>query len=163
MTSTLRLTRPLLLGAVVLALASASTGCSWFKHKSTYTQSVENQPLEVPPGLDLPDTSAATTLPLASNVGSGRSSAGGVDIHLAEAATVAYPKIGAALESIPGVVINGRAEALSSYDVTYGGESFLIRVQDSAGGSRLLALSPDGRILFTGNAGKLLTAIKAKL
>jgi hypothetical protein len=163
MTSTLRLTRPLLLGAVVLALASASTGCSWFKHKSTYTQSVENRPLEVPPGLNLPDTSSATALPLASNLGSGRASPGGVDVRLADSATVAYPKVGAALESIPGVVINGRAEALASYDVTYGGESFLIRVLDSTGGSRLVALSPDGRILFTGNAGKLLTAIKAKL
>jgi hypothetical protein len=163
MTSTLRLPRPLLLGAVVLALACASTGCSWFKHKSTYTQSVENQPLEVPPGMSQPDTSAATTLPPAGNLGAGAARVRGTDIRLADAAAVAYPKVGAALEAIPGVVINARTEALGSYDVTYGGENLLVRVQDSVGGTRLLALSPDGRLLFAGNAGKLLAAIKAKL
>ena len=62
MTSTPRLMRPLLLGAVVVALASASTGCSWFDHKSDYQSSAENRSLEVPPDLDLPDTSAATCL-----------------------------------------------------------------------------------------------------
>ena len=161
MTSTFNTLRPLLLGAVVLALASAS-GCSWFKHKSTYAQSVENRPLEVPPDLDLPNTSAATTLPAGAGLGAGRATTG-VDVTLTDSATAAYPKIGKALEAIDGVVINGRAEALGSYDVTYAGESFLIRVQDSNGGSRLLALSADGRILGSGPAAKLLAAIKAKL
>ena len=108
MTSTPRFMRPLLFGAVVLALASAS-GCSWFKHKSTYTQSVENRPLEVPPDLDLPDLSASTPLPSAvgPSIGAAKASA---DIHLDHTATVEYPLIGKALESIEGVIINGRAE-----------------------------------------------------
>lgn len=161
MTSTPRLMRPLLLGAVVLALASAS-GCNWFKHKSSYAQSVENRPLEVPPDLDLPNTSAATTLPTAAGLGGAQATAG-ADISLADTATVAYPKIGKVLEGINGVVINGRAEALGSYDVTYQGQSFLVRVQDSSSGSRLLALSADGRILSTGPAAELLAAIKSKL
>jgi hypothetical protein len=164
MTSNPRLMRPLLLGAVVFALASASTGCHWFKHKSNYTQSHESQPLEVPPGLDLPDTSSATALPAIGSLGSGQTStATAADVHLSGSATDAYPRIGAALEGIEGVVINGRAEALGSYDVTYKGESFLIRVQDSAGGSRLMALSADGRLLGTGPAADLMAAIKAKL
>lgn len=162
MTSNPRLMRTLLVGAVVLALASASTGCRWFKHKSNYTASREAQPLEVPPGLDLPDTSAATALPTASALGSGRAEVG-TDIRLSGSATEAYPRIGAALEGIEGVVINGRAEALGSYDVTYKGQSFLIRAQDSAGGTRLMALSADGRILGSGPAAELMAAIKAKL
>lgn len=168
MTSNFQLMRPLVLGAVILALASA-TGCGWFKsrhHTSSnnrYTHSVENRPLEVPPDLDLPNTSAATTLPAPSLLGVNRARSTGVEITLAGPATAAYPKIGKALETIDGVVINGRAEALGSYDVTYGGESFLVRVQDGNGGSRLLALSADGRILSTGPAAQLLAAIKAKL
>jgi hypothetical protein len=47
--------------------------------------------------------------------------------------------------------------------VTYQGQNFLVRVQDSAGGSRLMALSPDGRILTSGPAATLMAAIKAKL
>lgn len=161
MTSTPRSMRPLLVGAVVVALASASTGCSWFSHKSDYQKSVENRPLEVPPDLDMPDTSVATALPPAGGLG-GAQAAAGSEITLPGSATDAYPKIGKALEGIEGVVINGRAEALGSYDVSYKGQSFLVRVQDGNGGSRLLALSADGRVLTSGPAAELLAAVKAK-
>lgn len=164
MTSTPRLMRSLMVGAVVLALASAGAGCSWFKSKSksNYTASKESQPLEVPPGLNLPDTSGATALPSVSSV-SGSQTGVASDITLSGSATANYPKIGTALEGIEGVVINGRAEALGSFDVTYQGQNFLVRVQDSAGASRLMALSPDGRILTSGPAAALMAAIKAKL
>jgi len=162
MTFTPRFTRAMLAGAVLLALTSASAGCSWFKNKSNYEQSVETQPLEVPPGLDLPDTTQATSLPPVGSA-TGATAASSTDVQIPGSATDAYPKIGAALEGIEGVVINGRAEALGSYDVTYQGQNFLVRVQDSAGNSRLMALSPDGRILTSGPAAALMAAIKAKL
>lgn len=164
MTSTPRLMRTLMVAAVVLALASASTGCSWFKSKSksNYTTSRESQPLEVPPGLNLPDTSASTALPSVSSASGSRAGVAS-DITLSGSAATNYPRVGAALEGIEGVVINGRAEALGSFDVTYQGESFLVRVQDSAGASRLIALSPDGRVLTRGPAEALMAAIKAKL
>lgn len=161
MNSTPSLMRPLLFCAVILALASATSGCNWFKARSSYNQSVENRPLEVPPDLDLPDTSGASTMPASSSIGAPRASA--AEIRLIDTATDAYPKIGQALEGIAGVTINGRAEALSSYDVSYQGQNFLVRVLDSSGGSRLIALSPDGRLLSSGPAATLLAAIKAKL
>jgi len=55
-----------------------------------------------------------------------------------------------------------KAEALSSYDISYKGASFLLRVLDATGGSRLVALSPDGRMLTSGEAAELMAAIKAK-
>ena len=161
MNSTPRLMRPLLVAAVAVALASTGA-CSWFKSKSTYTQSVENRPLEVPPDLDLPDTTAATALPTAGGQSSGRAAAG-VDVSLSGSATDAYPRIGKVLEGINGLVINGKAEALGSYDVTYQGQNFLIRVMDSAGGSRMVALSPDGRVLKTGPAVELMKTIRSEL
>jgi len=160
MTSKTRAPRPLLLvGVAAMAIVLATGGCGWLRHKSDYKASREANPLEVPPDLDRPDTSSATSLPVSTSVSAPRSSGEG---RLAIAAAEAYPKVGEALASIEGVVVNGRAEALYSYDVTYKGESFLVRVLDSAGGSRLVALSSDGRLLNTGAAGELMTAIKAK-
>ena len=161
MNSNSRAIRPLLLvGVATLALAAVS-GCSWIKNKTHYQSSKETNPLEVPPDLDRPDTSSATALPVASGAGAPPSvaSAG----RLAMPASDAYPKIGEILAATPGVTVNGKAEALSSYDVSYKGASFLLRVLDATGGSRLVALSPDGRMLTSGEAAELMNAIKAKL
>jgi uncharacterized lipoprotein len=164
MISTHRLLRPLLFGAVALALATGAGGCSWFKKKTDYASSQESRPLEVPPDLNLPDTSAATSLPAtASAVVGGSGLRASETLVPGQSAADLYPKIGAALESIEGVTISGRAEALGSYDVSYRGESFLLRAQDSQGGSRLVALAPDGRLLTTGPAADLLKLVRAKL
>jgi hypothetical protein len=162
MTSTSRAPRPMLLvGVAALAILLATSGCSWLRHKTNYQGSREDNPLEVPPDLDRPDTSSSTAMPLASTAGPRQSpvnNAGRLSVSVAEA----YPKVGEALASIPGVVVNGRAEALSSYDVTYKGESFLLRVLEATGGSRLVALSADGRVLNTGAAAELMSMVKAK-
>ena len=162
MNSRSRFTRTLLVALIALTLAGAGTGCHWLKKKTSYLASKENQPLEVPPGLDMPNTSDSTPLPTV-NTASGTVAGSGTDLQIAGGATDVYPKVGAALESIEGVKINGRAEALGSYDVSYQGQDFLIRVQDSNGGSRLMALSADGRILTGGAAAALMSAVKAKL
>ena len=58
--------RPLLVGALAVALLSQS-GCAWTRSKlgmdAKYQDSVQNSPLEVPPGLDLPATTGAVTVP----------------------------------------------------------------------------------------------------
>ena len=161
MNSKSRAIRPLLLvGIASLAIVSAP-GCSWLKNKTHYQASHEANPLEVPPDLDRPDTSAATSLPTVASM-QGPAPAAATDTRFAMPASDAYPKIGEILAATPGVTVNGKAEALSSYDVTYKGESFLLRVLDATGGSRLVALSPDGRMLNSGSAAELMAAIKAK-
>ena len=165
MNSNHRAIRPLLLiGIASLSIVVASSGCSWIRNKTSYQSSKEGSPLEVPPDLDRPDTSAATGLPLASTAGAPASAPTSARFgHLDVSAAEAFPKVGEILNSTPGVVVNGRAEALSSYDVTYKGESFLLRVLDSTSGSRLVALAPDGRLLTAGAAAELIAAVKAKL
>lgn len=167
MNSIPRFMRPLLFGAVAVALVTAS-GCHWFKHKSTYAASQENRPLEVPPDLDLPDTSAATALPATVNPGgdtaaSAAGSAEGAGFVVAGSSAEVYPRVGTALEGIEGVSISGRAEALRSYDVSYQEQGFLVRVEDSNGGSRISAISADGRVLTSGPAAQLLATLKTKL
>ncbi len=161
----LRTLRPLLVGALAIALVAAASGCHWFKHKSEYAASKEDRPLEVPPDLDRPDTSGSTALPaLASGTVNSASTLRATDVLVSgSSATELYPKIGAALQGIAGVTINGRAEGLSSYDVSYQGQNFLVRAQDSQGGSRLMALSADGRLLNAGPAADLLKLVRAKL
>src|SRR5918993_5566075 len=163
--------RPLLVVAVAFALAAGAGGCSWFKNKSDYAASKEDRPLEVPPDLDLPDTSASIALPptpgaapVAGAPVTASSISSTANVLVPGTAVSLYPRIGTALEGIAGVTINGRAEALSSYDVSYQGETFLVRAQDSAaGGSRLIALSADGRILNTGPGAELVKLVRAKL
>jgi len=160
MNPTSRAMRPLLLvGVATLALAAVS-GCSWIKNKTHYQASKETNPLEVPPDLDRPDTSSATSLPVTSGAGAQATVAS--DVRLSVPASEAYPKVGEILAATPGVTINGKAEALSSYDISYKGASFLLRVLDATGGSRLVALSPDGRMLTSGEAAELMAAIQAK-
>ena len=163
MSPMLRTLRPLLVGALAFALVTGIGGCHWFKNKSSYAASKEDRPLEVPPDLDRPDTSAATALPALAS-GNAQSSLRAADVLVSgSSASDLYPKIGAALEAIAGVTINGRAEALGSYDVSYQGQNFLIRAQDSQGGSRLLALTADGRLLTSGPGAELLKLVRAKL
>lgn len=159
--------RPLLVAAVAFALAAGAGGCHWFKRGSDYAQSKEDRPLEIPPDLDVPDTSGATSLPSSATAsGTGATSTlRNADVLVpGVSAAELFPKIGAALAGIDGVTVNGQAEALSSYDVTYKGENFLVRAQDSqTGGSRLIALSADGRLLNSGAGADLLKLVRAKL
>jgi uncharacterized lipoprotein len=162
MTSKTRAPRTLLLvGVAAMAIVLATGGCSWMRgHKSDYKASREANPLEVPPDLDRPDTSSATSLPVASGVSAPASTARD---RLALPASDAKPNFAQAQATNPGPILNGRTEALASYDVTYKGESFLVRVLDAGSASRLVALSADGRLLNTGAAAELMAAIKAKL
>ena len=147
-------------GVAMIAIVVAVSGCGWIKSKTNYQSSREGNALEVPPDLDRPDTSSATAMPVASTAGPPLAAINAG--RLAMSAAEAYPKVGEILATTPGVVVNGRAEALSSYDVTYKGESFLLRVLDATGGSRMVALSADGRMLNSGNAAELMASIKSK-
>jgi uncharacterized lipoprotein len=159
MNSPLRNARPLLAGAIVLALLSSS-GCRWV-HGSDYTRSVESRPLEVPPDLDQPSTANAMTLPTPTGLGTGTPAPAG--FVLADTPESTWTRIGAALPTIDGVTVVGTAQSLGSYDVSYQGQNFLIRVENTAGQSRVSAIGANGQVLRAGPASILLDQLKAKL
>lgn len=163
MSSVTRFPRLLLLGAVFLAMVAGS-GCSWFRGKTRadYAASREGSPLEVPPDLDLPDTSASTVLPSAVNLGGGVTTRN-AGILVAGGANTVWARVGELLPGIAGLQVTGRAEALRSYDVSYQGQSFLIRVEEDGGQSRIAAISADGQVLSGGGAGQVLRALKEGL
>ncbi len=167
--------RPLLIGAVAIALLSQS-GCAWTRSKlgmdARYEDSVQNRPLEVPPGLDLPSTAGAITVPdVTANARAGSVSAGvpganaaGVaSFTLADSVDSAWRRVGIALGKIEGVTVVERAEVLNSYEVSYQGAVMLVRAEAAGGETRVQAIGPDGQPLVSGPAAQLLALLKARL
>jgi uncharacterized lipoprotein len=159
MNSVIRMSRPLLAGAIVVALVSAS-GCHWFR-SSDYTRSVENRPLEVPPDLDKPATGNALPLPAAQELGG--SAPAPVGFVVADSPENVWPRLGAVLATIDGLTVTGQAQSLGSYDVSYQGQNFLVRVENTAGSSRISAISPSGQVLRAGPASILMEQLRGKL
>jgi len=172
--------RPLLVATLAVAVF-ASSGCSWIRSKwgnaAEYETSRQNQPLEVPPGLDVPSTTGGVVIPdaragaSAVAVGEGVPSAsagqavvGGIEsFMLADSVTSSWRRIGIALGKIEGATIGERAQVLNSYEVSYKGVTVLVRAQEADGQTRVVALGSDGQPVRTGVATELLAILKSRL
>ena len=159
MNSVMRIVRPLLGSAIVVALV-ASTGCHWFRN-SDYQRSAEHRPLEVPPDMDQPSTD--NQLPLPAEGGTGSAAPSAIGFVVADSVENVWTRLGPALAGIEGVTINGQAESLRSVDVSFQGQSFLVRLENTAGQTRVSALSPSGQVLRAGPASILLDQLRSKL
>ena len=179
MTATLSF-RPLMVATLAVAVL-ASSGCSWIRSKwgneAEYQASRQNQPLEVPPGLDMPSTAGAINIPAASPTASaaavpqGVPSAQAADPAIAgiEAFTLddsvasSWRRIGIALGKIEGVTVGERAQLLNRYQVSYKGVTVLLRAEAAGEQTRVVALGPDGQPVRSGVATELLAVLKARL
>lgn len=157
-----------------LLLAASVSGCHWFKKDIGFDKTGEARPLELPPGLDAPDTSSAMLLPDAKPMSVTRSSLGTGGAPAAAAASGAgfvvagdrdavFTKVGDALATIEGVTIASKAQLLGAYDVSYDGASFLLRVSEADGGARVSAVDPRGQPACGEAPTKLLAALKAAI
>lgn len=173
MTAPSTLFRPLLIGAVAIAMLSQA-GCAWTRNKlgmdAKYQDSVQNQPLEVPPGMDTPPTLGAITVPdLGPSAGSSATAAGVpgnaaiASFTMADSLDSAWRRIGIALGKIEGASNIAPAKALSSYEVTFQGATMLVRAETISGETRVVALGQDGKPMGTGPAAQLLALLKARL
>ena len=160
-----RTSAALLLGFTVVAVLG---GCSMFRKgaRGDYALSQEQRPLEVPPDLNLPDTSGAMAVPSAS---AGRAPLAAAPSASPSGFTVSgerdqvFTSVGAALEGIEGLTIASRAQLLGSYDVSYQGESFLVRVAAVQGGSYVSAVDPRGVPATGAAAVQAIAALQAAL
>lgn len=173
MTAPSSLFRPLLIGAVAIAMLSQA-GCAWTRNKlgmdAKYQDSVQNQPLEVPPGMDTPPALGAITVPdVAANAGPGSigtsvpGTAAIASFTLTDSLDSAWRRVGIALGKIEGVSNVEPAQALSSYEVTFQGATMLVRAQTVGGQTQVVALGQDGQPLGAGPAAQLLGLLKARL
>lgn len=176
--------RPLLVGALAVALLSQS-GCAWTRSKlgmdAKYQDSVQNSPLEVPPGLDLPATTGAVTVPdvtpnpnlepltTAAPTSPVATTPGGVTVAGIDAFTMddtvdsAWRRLGLALAKIEGVTVDGSAQLLNSYEVNYQGTAMLIRAEAAGEQTRVVALGANGQPLTSGPGAQLLALLKRRL
>ena len=162
--------RSLVIAAVVAAVVGTS-GCSWFrKGNDLYAQSPESRPLEVPPDLNLPDTSSAMKMPEGStSVSRSSMPAPSASVPNNTGFTVAgdrdavFAKVGDALAATEGVSIASKAQILGTYDIDYMGSKFLVRVTKAGDGAYVSAVDPRG-LPPTGEAPvKLIGAVKSAL
>lgn len=150
-------------GLLVLALV-ATSGCSWWRGRSGYETSPESRPLEVPPDLDKPGVDPSMQVPAVANApAAARGPVTGTSFTIADAPDSAWRRLGLALERIEGVTIDNRAQVLAVYNVTFEGESFLVKVAADGEASRVSTVSTAGQELTTGAAGKLLALLKNRL
>ncbi len=154
----------------VAALAMGVSGCSMFGKKSDlYAQSGESRPLEVPPDLDRPSTDRAMALPGTSSVSaSGMNKAGGsgaapIGFNATGERDAVFARIGDVLAATAGVTIASKAQILGTYDVSYMGSNFLVRVTKVRDGTYVSAVDPRG-LPPTGDAPvKLIAALKTAI
>lgn len=161
--------------ALLAALAAAvlgTSGCGWFrKENALYAGSPESRPLEVPPDLDRPRTEGAMALPetpqsvTRSQMGTQQSApaASATGFGVAGERDQIFARVGEALNGIDGVVVVGSAQLLGTYDVTYEGSAFLIRVAATGEGAYVSAVDPRG-VPAAGEApARLIAALRAQI
>lgn len=179
--------RPLLIGALAVALLSQS-GCAWTRSKlgmdAKYQDSVQNSPLEVPPGLDLPATTGAVTVPdvtpnpnlapltttspvstvPAAPTGTTAVAVAGIDAFtMDDTVDSAWRRLGLALGKIEGVTLGESAQLLNSYEVTYQGVVMLVRAEAVGEQTRVVALGANGQPLTSGPGAQLLALLRRRL
>ena len=99
----------------------------------------------------------------ASQVAAPAVAASTTSFHVAGSRDDVFNKLGVALGEVEGLTIASRAQLLGTYDVTYEGSNFLVRVGAVETGTYVSAVDPRG-IASTGPApAKLIAALKAKL
>lgn len=158
---------------VVLAMSIVGlSGCKWFHKgpKGDYALSEQARPLEVPPDLNLPNTAGAMQVP---TVASGSAEGRGQQAAPAASSTSGFnvpgkrdevfAKVGDALGTVDGLNIASRAQLLGSFDVTYQGASFLVRVAETSSGVYVSAVDPRGLPANGPEATRLMAELKNKL
>jgi len=153
--------RVLAVAALSLAVLGAS-GCKWFrKDNALYAGPPETRPLEVPPDLDRPRTEGAVTLPQATATRSGAEAvAQGNGFAAAGTREAVFERVARALVLVSGLTIVNQAELLGTFEVEYGGESFMVRVAAAEDGSVVSAVDARGEPANGAAAQRLMTSLK---
>lgn len=163
----------LAIATAAVLLATGVSGCHWFgKQDDLYTQSAETRPLEVPPDLDRPSADRAMALPSAggSATASGLASAAGspgtaapIGFNATGDRDALFAKVGQVLAATEGVTIASKAEILGTYDVSYMGANFLVRVTKVGDGAYISAVDPRGLPPVGEPPVKLINTLKAAI
>ena len=173
MTASPSILRPLLIAVIGTALLTQG-GCVWLRAKfantAVYEDSDQANPLEIPPDLDTPNTSAGIAIPdvtpnpMTQGTPAAPVAAVAADgFVLADTVESAFRRVGVALGKIDGVTLGESAESSGTHTVTYQGTPMQIRVEAAGDGARVFAVGADGAPLSGAPAATLLATLKARL
>jgi uncharacterized lipoprotein len=171
MSKTSRIARASAAALLAFTVIAALGGCSWFRKgaKGDYALAPEQRPLEVPPDLNLPDTSGAMALPPAGGVSRPQAAPGAAPAASPSGFTVpgardqVFAQVGTALQGVEGLTIASSAQLLGTYDVSYQGSTFLVRVVAVEGGSYVSAVDPRGLPASNEAPLKVIEALRSEL
>lgn len=159
--------------AVLVSAVVATSGCHWFgKRGNPYQQDASTRPLEVPPDLDRPNTEGAMQVPDTGAQSVTRSSmtpaaqpaqASTTGFTVAGDRDQVFEKVGTALASTNGVTVASKAQLLGTYDVSYQGSNFLVRVTKVDAGVYVSAVDPRGMPATGAAATQLIAALKTAI
>nr|WP_166208480.1 hypothetical protein [Lysobacter telluris] len=156
----------------LIAVVAGLSGCHWFNRGNPYNMSAQTRPLEVPPDLDKPDTAGAMDAPADTTQSVLRSAVGASAQTAQDSATGftiagerddVFNKVGTALAATEGVTIASKAQLLGTYDVSYQGANFLVRVTKVDAGVYVSAVDPRGMPASGDPATALIAALKTSL
>ena len=147
-------------------------GCHWFgKDSDLYT--AESRPLEVPPDLDRPSIEAAMKLPPTASANQPGAPGAASSATTGAATPIGFTvpgeredifnKVGEALAATQGLTVASRAQLLGTYDVSYEGSNFLVRVTKVDAGVYISAVDPRGLPAAGEAPVKLMAALKTAL
>lgn len=161
-----RVLRPLAPALLAVAVVSVS-GCSWFhkgQPRGDYKLSPQERPLEVPPDLNMPSTAGAMQVP-SPEAGSAAPAQAPSSSAFTAAGTrdEVFTKLGTSLGGIDGVAITSKAQILGTYEVSYQGASFLVRVTDGQQGALVSAVDARGLAANGPEATRLMATLKNQL
>ncbi|WDS38027.1 hypothetical protein [Pseudoxanthomonas sp.] len=147
------------------------SGCKWFHKgpKGDYALEAQARPLEVPPDLNVPSTAGAMQVPAVATggaAGAGQQAAPASNtsgFNVAGKRDEVFTKLGVALGGVDGLTIASSAQLLGSYDVSYQGVSFLVRVSEIASGTYVSAVDPRGVPANGPESTRLMAELKNKL
>ena len=167
MSQTHRLARASTAALLAFTTVAVLGGCSWFGGaKGDYALSPEARPLEVPPDLNLPDTSGASKLPNTASAltnSAPPAAVSGTGFQAGGSRDEVFAKLGPLLSAIEGLTVSSSAPLLGVYDVTYGGGNFLVRVAAVEGGAYVSAVDPRGLPATAEAPLKVVAALQAAL
>lgn len=156
--------------SVLLVAVAGASGCSWFrKGDDPYAQSPETRPLEVPPGLDAPNTEGAMKLPAGTVTRSAMATPATGTAGSALGFTVAgerdaiFNRVGEVLAATPGLTIASKAQILGTYDIDFEGSKFLVRITKVDAGTYVSAVDPRGLPASGAAPAKLIATLKASV
>jgi uncharacterized lipoprotein len=161
----------LLMITTMIVATSGLTGCHWFRKNSAYQMPPESRPLEVPPDLDRPDTQGAMQIPEVGTQSVTRSSLSSAPQPANTTSgfivkgdrTAVFNQVGTALAGVQGLTIASTAQLLGTYDVSYQGSNFLVRVTQTDAGISVSAVDPRGLPASSPAATQLIATLKSQL